>query len=115
MEMRLDRSVSRGGYSAAVNNVFRAGDGSGARRGEEGGEVRYFPRPSRTSDRDAAERVHQDLAGTLVVNAFVSCQLVDQAHGGLCLDPARRNPYHANALRAHLLRQTLAVVREGGL
>src|SRR5438046_933385 len=29
-EMRLHRLVSRSGHSAAVNNVFRAGDGSGA-------------------------------------------------------------------------------------
>src|SRR5713226_9108384 len=37
MEMRLHRLVSRGRHSAAVNNVFRAGDGSGARRGDQSG------------------------------------------------------------------------------
>src|SRR5712692_4430254 len=56
MEMRLHRLVSRGGHRAAVNDVFRAGDGSGARRGEKGNELRYFPPLGRASDRDAAER-----------------------------------------------------------
>lgn len=95
-EMRLPGFVSRCGHSAAVNHTFGAGDGSGPRRGEEGDEIRYFLRPGRASDRDAAERVHQELAGTLVISALVRCQLVDQAHGGFCLDPTGGNPHHAN-------------------
>jgi hypothetical protein len=40
---------------AAVNDILRARDGGGTRRGEEGNEVRQFFRPGRVSDRDAAE------------------------------------------------------------
>ncbi len=46
---------SRGEHSAAVNHVFGAGAGSGARRRSEGDEIRYFLRPSGASDGDAAE------------------------------------------------------------
>jgi hypothetical protein len=88
---------------------------SGTRRREKRDEIRYFPRSGGAPDRDAAERVHQRLPATLVVRVQFARQLVDQAHSGLCLDPARRDAYDANALRAHLLRKPLAVVRERGL
>ena len=55
------------------------------------------------------------LARACVVGADLLRQPVDQADGGLRLDPAGRDPDHANALRAHLLGQALAVVRERGL
>ena len=44
-----------------------------------------------------------------------SGQLGDEPHRRLRLDPAWRDPHDANALRAHLLRESLAVVRQRGL
>jgi len=42
----------------------------------------------------------------------LDASFVDQADSRIGLDPARGQADDANALRAHLLRQTLAVVRE---
>jgi hypothetical protein len=98
-----------GGHSAAIDDIFRAGDRGRARRGQERDEIRYLPRLCRASDRYAAEQVHQSSASAIVVSAFAGGQLVDQAHGGFGLHPARGNTNHANALRAHLFRQTLAL------
>ncbi len=41
----------------AVNDILRAGDGGGARRGEKGDEVRHFFRLSRASDQNADRRL----------------------------------------------------------
>src|SRR5262245_60542431 len=57
---------SEGRDRAAVDEVLRAGDGGSARRDEERHEVRDFRRPRGTPDGNAAERVHQALAGPLV-------------------------------------------------
>jgi hypothetical protein len=68
---------SNRGHSSAVNDIFRAGDGGSPRRGEEGDELRYFFRPGRAPDRNAAERVHQYLAAAILIPAPVRRQLVD--------------------------------------
>ena len=48
----------------------------------------------------------------LIVGAFGLCQPIDHSDGGFGLDPARCDPDDANTLRANLLRQAFAVVRE---
>src|SRR6266850_3377834 len=90
-------TVSHGGHSTAIDHVFHSGDRSGARRGEVGDEICYLARLGRTADWDTAKRVHQKFAGAIVISALVSCQLVDQAHGGFRLHPTGGNSYHANA------------------
>ena len=52
---------------------------------------------------------------TLIIGARFLRQLRDQTHGRFRLDPARGDPDHADALRAHFLGQALAVIRERGL
>ena len=97
---------------AAVDHVFGAGDGAGARRDEEGDEVRHLPRLRRSPERDAAERPHDDLLAALVVGAGLLGQPFGQGDGGFGFDPAGRDAHDADPLRRHLLRQALAVGRQ---
>src|SRR4029077_2435547 len=67
-------------HRAAIDDVFGARDRPCSGRGEKRDEVRHFFWFRGTSDRDAAERVHQHLSGAVVVGALLCGQFVDESN-----------------------------------
>src|SRR5258707_15417955 len=96
--------ASRGRHGATVDDVFRTGDRSGARRHKECDEIGDFSRLRWASDWNAPKRVHHDLAAAFIVGAVLARDLLDEADRSIRLDPARRNTDDADALRAHRFR-----------
>src|SRR5258705_240747 len=78
--------------------------------GEERDQIGHFTRPSRPPDGNAAKRIHQGFPCSLIVGALFGRQFSDQSNRTIRLDPARRDAHNADSLRAHLLRQALAVI-----
>ena len=93
---------------ATVNDVFCSRNRGGTRRSEKRDEICHLSRLGRATDRDAAERIHQTFAGTLVINSLVGRQLGDQTHGCFGFNPARdtwttRTPLGLTSLDSPLL------------
>ena len=90
-------------HSAAIDHVFGAGDGAGPRRDEKGDKIGHFLWFRRTAERNAAQRVHDELLATFVVGAGLLGETLGHMYRRLRLHPARRNAHDTNALRRHLL------------
>jgi hypothetical protein len=89
----------RGRNSSAVDDVLSAGDGAGPRGDEETNEFCDFSGRAWPAERNAPERIHDDLAGAFRVDAVLPGDLSNVTRGRICLDPAGGDTYNANAFR----------------
>src|SRR6267154_1525203 len=96
-------TTSGGRHGPTVDDVFGARNGARTRRGQKRNQVGHFFWLRGTAERDTAERVHHDLAGTFVVGGILARDLFDEADRSVRLDPAGRDPDDPNTFGAYLL------------
>src|SRR3989442_15243560 len=99
-------------YGAAIYHVFAPVNRGCPVRNQEGDQFRDLFGPARPADGNSSERVHQPLAGSVLIGPGLFGEPDDEAMCSRRFDVARRNRIHADALRPNFLRQPLPLGRQ---
>ena len=96
-----------GRNGTTIDYIFAACDRRGARRDEERDQISNLIGLGGSTDRDAAQRVHQALPRRWFIAAGFNRKAGDERSRSARLDPTGRNTHDADSLRAHLLDRAL--------
>src|SRR6185369_17907952 len=98
-------------HRSPIDHILRSADRRRERRSQKRDQIRDFRRLRRTTEWNAAERLHDDRLAAFVVGARLSSETFRQCDGGLRFYPAGRYTYDADAFLRHFLRQRFAIRR----